>query len=244
MFYDNTDQTCHVEPIIPNAVEIKAHRSYTYGRKRSGAVISFKANINTGALVAFGAEESKVSGINYSSKEPINMSVSTNSPATQPTAGPQRDPVKINGKLASRTYQTSQQTDAGMYAEALNMKQRAELFNMTSELTIVGDPLIRPSMFVDLTVLSYKQEGIYSVPYVHFTSGLFAIESVRHVMQGGEYISVLELRRKSARSSTDFADASDRVSSTGDVTSFVTRGDAPTGQTPFNSSVPTTYVLR
>jgi hypothetical protein len=97
-------------------------------------------------------------------------------------------------------------------------------------LIVMGDPSIKPMRNVLVVVLTNKQRanGTYiTVP--HYTSGIWGIMSVRHVIQNGEFITQLSLFRNDAIN--EDGQLNTNVIDT-DVNMGVARSNTPSSDTP------------
>jgi hypothetical protein len=209
--------TVHFHPHLLDSPPI---REYTYARYGAGAVISFKPDVMAAAIAALGGLNAFNRSMDPVTKEiaeavyNIDVVKVTNPDGSLDetqgalstgshveTAGPERFPDNImDVEKIGRIYPSSHTGFQNLMVEGVNFFQKARDFSNVAELVVLGDPLIRPMRNITVTVLTFREDksGGPPLPRVHFTSGVWNVKEVRHIIQGGEYITMLGLFRNDA----------------------------------------------
>lgn len=233
--------TLHFHPPVYNN---PTARTYVYGRSRHGVVISFSVVVQGELIVLFGggslmgistdtARKSLKTLVSKSDGEPVGMSNASNGVQLsshikmqgRPTVDGQQPNVDTIKPISKGSLVDQVQTDL----EA--SRQMAEMASVTAQMVIIGDPLIKPGMSVNVIIqtgihtgmgpsISESMLGNFSsgalggmtsllgilndpapaqvftqVQAEHYASGSWQVMEARHVIQGGEYLTYLELFR-------------------------------------------------
>jgi hypothetical protein len=126
------------------------------------------------------------------------------------------------------------------WVEGLQMWQSARSFVLKAELVIVGDPLLEPGWSVHIAVQTYRIDEDGNVfRRLHYTSGIWLIYEVRHVIQGGQYLSFLQVHRNDA-----FEGASPTNEDGQPVAGSAARGVLESSNTQFLDNFPNNEILR
>lgn len=203
MFYDSTSNTVHVHPPLLDGEPV---RKYTYARQQFGSVISFRPVVLGEGVALFGGINPALGGTDSKTKKPFEAGTAAEEGgtlATQVPANPsdQAGPEDLLGEILQSDIRqprtTSEKNENLAKIEAESYEQSARMFVNNAQLTVVGDPRIRPGRNVVVEVLTYKikPDGSTTV-YEHYTSGVWHIMQTRHVIQGGQYLTTMELIRK------------------------------------------------
>lgn len=209
MRHDATNNTLCFHPPIGMYPGVPYAREYTYGRQQYGAVISFKPNVNGAAMAQFGAGETVVDFLDTGRKKfeqvVLNQENNPESFVTGPNVSDGTAPGNPTGAQAGerkpmrRYFNTPFQNVDTAYVEGLSMWQSARYFVMDAELVIIGDPLIQPGWSVKVMVQTYRMDEDGNIhPRIHYTSGIWVVHEARHIIQGGQYITILQLLRNDA----------------------------------------------
>ena len=207
-FYDTTTKTmhCHEMPFGANPV-----RTYTYARRRVGSVIEWRPQILGTANLLWGGGASTSQNMNMHSGEvqqhqsdpwhaneynesPDNAKSELSSSNIPGFEGTDRDE-----NMAGRKVQYPSDNWLEMSTQAMQERMHSAYFAAQGVLTVIGDPLIGPFKQIYLTVQHNKElpDGS-ALTLTHPTSGLWMINRVTHVIQGGEYVTILEIMRSAA----------------------------------------------
>lgn len=193
------DNVLHMHDGIPGSNHV---REYFYARQQFGTVLSFRPQVNGIALANFAGATVYVNGFDPKTGEPIRVEIDAgeiNKTASYNT-GELEDSYKIwDGKKTTtlnNIVPTTQANLGTMVIEGANMLVRAKQFAATAELVVLGDPLIKPMRQVLVIVMTFrKKKDGRVIPRIHYTSGIWTVSKVRHIIQNGEFITNLELYR-------------------------------------------------
>lgn len=210
-------------------------REYVYARQRHGTILSFRPQMNGLATAQYGGATIEMAGMDGKTQEIISVQLDPSSIPGMPSTGDQVD--QNYTKIASdqkvklgRYLPTTQTSIANITVEGVGAMMRARYMSNQAVLIVMGDPSIKPMRNVLVVVLTNKQRanGTYiTVP--HYTSGIWGIMSVRHVIQNGEFITQLSLFRNDAIN--EDGQLNTNVIDT-DVNMGVARSNTPSSDTP------------
>jgi hypothetical protein len=192
------DNVLHMHNGLPGSNHV---REYFYARQRFGTVLSFRPQVNGAALANFAGAKVVMTG--YGPDGPIYAEIDSNELKDAKTTGGgeiNNDAEKIFDGRRTTTLgtviPTTQPNLASLVIEGVNMLARSKYFANTAELVVLGDPLIKPMRNVLIIVMTYrKKKNGRIVPRIHYTSGIWGISEVRHIIQNGEFITNLTLYR-------------------------------------------------
>lgn len=179
-------------------------RQYTYMRQQLGTVIQWSPDFQETALARIGGVRADMRGFDPNTKEFRDCSVDIDSMKDADfngPPGPSHTALLGSNLLPVRTvFPSAEGPIANFCVEGLNFFRRAYSFQIGGTLIVLGDPLIRPSRNVMLLVFTFRSvaPGAPLVPVLSFTSGIYNILEVRHVIQGGEYLTIMRLLRNGA----------------------------------------------
>ena len=183
-------------------------RQYTYARQQLGAVIEWAPDFNDEALAKLGAVKVDLRGLDVNNKEFIDCQIDLQKIKGAQFVGPPQ-PIGL-GDLSTdaapirRIFKTANGSIKDYCVEGLNFFRKAYNFCTGGTLTVLGDPLIRPQRNIMLLVFTFRAvaEGTL-VPELSFTSGVYIVQEVRHIIDGGQYLSALRLFKNNRQSPID-----------------------------------------
>jgi|WetSurSiteA1Bulk_404760.scaffolds.fasta_scaffold00002_102 hypothetical protein len=200
--FDNEKKMLHFHSVPYNLPII---REYEYARNRTGAIISYKPEVNGIAMVNLGASTTIAQGYDTLNKEPITVEVDASVTKdaqveggvttfrTEPT--PDSLDHAIREEFGDKYFDSSLNSKEAVRIEATNYFTSLRKFAMTATLRIIGDPLIKPMRRIRIIVNSSR-----GVP--HFVSGTWFIQEVKHIIKNGSYFCDLSLFRHGGESSS------------------------------------------
>lgn len=192
----NTDHgvTC----FHPYLIDSNHVREYVYARQQYGAIISWKPDINEALVAALAASGAKADTFDMVRKDFSTTIVDSVTAPNRLVTGPETKAnfEGVHDEELRKNVPTAQPAKNGTWAEMLNHFESARMAAMTGTLTVIGDPLIKPGRNVSILVHTFyvKPDGTV-VPVLHWTSGVWMIQRTQHIIQAGEYITVLTLFR-------------------------------------------------
>jgi hypothetical protein len=207
--YDTATRTIHYHPPIAVFWQTPQAREYTYARQQYGAVVSFKPDVMGAALAQLGGMRTIIqlfdAGRKRAGEAILDQRSAPNSPVTGQRVSDGTIPAldtgdAANDRVDAKRYFFSAQPNMSLgWVEGLQMWQAARFFTLRAELTVIGDPLIRPGWKVGIKVITYRMdEDGRVIPRIHYTSGVWMVMEIRHVISGGQYLTFLSLLRNDA----------------------------------------------
>ena len=199
--YEPDTNIAHMHNHLFNTPHI---REYVYARQQHGTILSFRPQITGLPIANYGGASIEMAGVDGKTGKLITVTLDPGNMPGMPSTGDQAQqevaqPGADQKVKLGRYLPTTQTNIANMTAEGVGAMMRARTFANRATLIVLGDPSIKPMRNVLVIVLTNKQRanGTYiTVP--HYTSGIWGIESVRHVIQNGEFITQLSLFRNDA----------------------------------------------
>ena len=164
--------------------------SYIYGRDQEGQVKDWEVSINSMMLFALGSGGFNTTIINRGDKRAENLI--TNERTLPGLAGEGLIVPEASNTPAPLRLAFNTKTQALAYAA--NKWNRLNSTNIGGRLTILGNPAIKPSDFVSVTVITGS--SLSDIRDIHPTSGKYEIVSIEHTITLGDYTTTLELVRK------------------------------------------------
>lgn len=175
-------------------------RQYTYLRQQYGAVIEWRPDIQEEALAYIGGHTTETRSFDPGSKEFVTSTSDVNTTKGATRGGDtQSSPLDLYNDekvQVKRVFPSTRGTVIGEhYVEGVNFFEKAFNWKSGGTLIVIGDPLVRPARNVLLLVFTFVEgrDGKLA-PVLNFTSGVYNIQRVTHLIQGGEYLTVLELQ--------------------------------------------------
>lgn len=207
--YDTTRNMIHYHPPIGALNGVPYAREYTYARQQYGAVISFKPDVMGAGLAQLSGMRSIVQLFDTHRKSyeqrVVDQRTAPNGMVTGDRVSDGTIPAlntsdQAGDRVDATRFLFSSQPNARLgWVEGLQMWQAARFFNLQAELTVIGDPLIRPGWKIAVKVITYRMdEDGRIIPRIHYTSGGWIIMKVRHTISGGQFLTQLSLLRNDA----------------------------------------------
>lgn len=188
-WYTMDDNILHFHPPIVRNAPIR--RIYTYTRARNGAIISFQPVIHDFRAAVLAGQGSKVSGTDDETREPIEAEETAETSPVLP-AGLRRPPNK-----STRQFLSALATRDHLAIEAVNDQHHAQaLAAQWANLTIVGDPTVRPGWIIQVVVLNFVEDASGTPrSEQHWMTDTWQIREATHIIRGGQYLTSLRLFR-------------------------------------------------
>jgi hypothetical protein len=180
--------------------EIK--REYLYARQQFGAIIKFKPTIIEGAMKAVGSSFTEARSFSVVEKQfyekEYNLDKVKNAALFSSGSVVDRSKIRTDKQAVAirKAYPSVTIDPAITEVEALNFWSKAYHFTNDAELQIIGDPLIKPNTPVRVTVLQFVETETGEIkPAISFVSGNWNVQGIRHIIQAGEFLTILQLIR-------------------------------------------------
>ena len=184
-------------------------RQYTYLRSQYGNIIEWRPDIQDIGIARLGGARADQLTFDPGSKEfkekTVDLEAVVGSSFTGSVADSPLVTLTKSATIPVRKKFPSVEGPVGDFqVEGVNFFEKAYNFAYTGTLIILGDPLIRPGRNVVLLVFTFRDTADGQLlPVLNFTSGVYNVQTVRHVIEGGQYLTVLSLRRNNGGSIPD-----------------------------------------
>lgn len=237
LWYEPDTNVAHMHNHLFNTPHV---REYVYARQQHGTILSFRPQMNGLATSQYGGATIEMASTDSKTGEMITVKLDPQKIPGMPSTGDQVDQnfvqIASDQKVTLGRYLPTTQTNiANITAEGVGAMMRARYMSNQATLIVMGDPSIKPLRNVLVIVLTNKQRvnGTFiTVP--HYTSGIWGIMSVRHVIQNGEFITQLSLFRNDAINEDGQLNTNVIDTNTGVAASQATPDTKPADQTQNN----------